>query len=135
MSNLQNQRVLHFEFRCQILLRLYHNIFILLFSIYLSTKPNRGLWFNRTHVPLFQKISIKMYTNFFLSLELYNFKISYLKDKMRNRMWVHFLLNNSVSSPLQQEYYFWHNRSKYYEKAVKFYPELFDFKVFVGSNN
>ena len=28
-------------------------------------------------------------------------------------------------------YYFWHRRSKFYEKAVKFYPEIFEFKVFL----
>ena len=47
MSNLENQRVLHFEF--QKLLRLYHNNCILLFCIDLSRKPYWGLWFNRTH--------------------------------------------------------------------------------------
>ena len=54
----------------------------------------------------------------------YKFKINYSKDKMRHGMQVHILLNNLASFPLQ------HNR-----KAVKFYPEIFEFKVFVESNN
>ena len=33
-------------------------------------------------------------------------------------MWVHILLSNLTSSPLQQEDYFWHRRSKCYEKAI-----------------
>ena len=117
MSNLENQRVLHFAFQCQNLLKLYHNTYILLFYIDLSTKPYRGLWFNRTNLPLFQAMSVKIYTNFFLSSGGYNFKINYLKDKMRHRMWVHLLLNNLAPSPLQHEYYFWHRTSKCYEKA------------------
>ena len=76
-----------------------------------------------------------MYIIFFLSLERYNFKINYLKDKMRHSMCVHILLNNLASSPLQQEYYVWHRRSKCYEKKVKFYLEIFEFKVLVRSNN
>ena len=32
--------------------------------------------------------------------------------------------------PLQHGYYFWHRKSKCYEKAVKFYPEIFEFKIF-----
>ena len=43
MLNLENQRVLYFEFQCQKLLRLYHNTYIVLFSIDLSTKACRGL--------------------------------------------------------------------------------------------
>ena len=81
MPNLENRRVLHFEFYCQKLLRLYHNTYILLFCRDLSTKPYRGLWFNWTHLPLFQKISVNIYTNFFLSSGGYNFKINNLKDK------------------------------------------------------
>ena len=38
MPNLENQRVLHFEFQCQKLLRLYHNTYLLLFCVDLSTK-------------------------------------------------------------------------------------------------
>ena len=135
MPNLENQCVLYFEFQCQKLLRLYHNTYILLFCIDLSTKAYRVLWFNKTHLPLFQKMSVKIYTNFFLSSQRYNFKTNYLNDKMRYGMWVHILLNNMVSSPLEHEYYFWHRRSKCYEKSVKFYPEIFEFKVFVRSNN
>ena len=105
-AELGNQRVLHFEFLCQNLLRLYHNTYILLFCIDSYTKRYRGLWFNPTHLPLFQNMSAKIYTNFFLSSGGYNFKINYLKDKMRRRMWVHILLNNLASSPLQHEYYF-----------------------------
>ena len=43
MPTLENQRVLHFEFHCQKLLRLYHNTYILLICIDLSTKPYTGL--------------------------------------------------------------------------------------------
>ena len=108
---------------------------ILIFSYSLMfSKPFRGLWFNQTHLSLFQNISIKIYTNF-LSSGGYNFKINYVKDKMRHGMWVHIMLNGLASSPLQHKYYFWHRKSKSYEKTVKFYPEIFQFKVFVRSNN
>ena len=136
MPNLENQRVLHFEFQCQKLSRLYHITFVLLFCRDLSTEPYRGLWFNRTHLPLFQNMSVKIYSDFFLSSGGYNFKIkNYLKDKMRYGMWVHILLNDLASSSLQHEYYFWHRKSKCYEKAVKFNVEIFEFKVFARSNN
>ena len=39
---------------------------------------------------------------------------------MRDGMWVHILLNNLASSPLQHGCYFWHRRSKCCEKAVNF---------------
>ena len=97
--NEKNQRVLHFEFQCQKLLRLNHNIYILLFCIDLYTKPCQGLWFNGTHLPLFQNVSVKIYSNFFLSSAGSNFKITYLKDKLRYGMWAHFLLNNLSSFP------------------------------------
>ena len=119
MPNLKNQRILRFEFQCQKLLRLYHNIYILLFCIDLSTKLYTGLWFTQAHLPSFQKMSVKIY-NFFLSLESYNFKINYLKHKMRHGMWVHILLNNLKLSPLQHKHNFWHRRSKCYEKAKNF---------------
>ena len=135
MLNLENQCVLHYEFQCQKLSTLYHNIHISLLCIDLSTKPYQGLSFNQTHLPLFQKMPIKMYTIFFLSIEHYNFKINCLKDKMRHAMWVHIFLDNLTSSPFQHEYYFWHSRSKCHEKVVKFYPAIFQFKVFVWSNN
>ena len=93
-------------------------IYILLLCIDLSTKPYCGLWFNQTHLLLFKNISVKNYTNYFLSSGGYNFKINYLKDQMRHRMWDHIMLNNSASSPLQQEYYFRHRRLTCYEKAV-----------------
>ena len=54
---------------------------------------------------------------------------------MRHGIWVHILLNNIVSSPLQREYYFWHWRSKCYEKVEEFYAEISEFKVFMQSNN
>ena len=127
----ENQRVLHFEFQCQKLLRLYHNTYIILSSKDLSTKLYRGLWFTRTHLLLFQNMSVKIYINFFLSSGGYSFKTNYLKDKMRYRIWVHIFLNNLTSSPLQHGYYFWQRRSKCYEKAVKCYPEIFEFKVFL----
>ena len=111
------------------------NTYILLFCIDLSTKPYQGLWFNGTHLPLFQKLSVKIHSIFFLSSGGSNFKINYSKDKMRYGMWVHILQNNSALSPLQHEYYSWHRRSKCHEKTVKFYREIFEFKVFVRSNN
>ena len=43
LPELENERALHFEFQCQKLLSLYHNIYILLFCINLSTKPYQGL--------------------------------------------------------------------------------------------
>ena len=75
------------------------NTYILLFCIDLSTKPYQGLWFNGTHLPLFQKLSVKIYSIFFLSSGGSNFKINYLKDKMRYGMWVHILQNNLALSP------------------------------------
>ena len=66
---------------------------------------------------------------------VYDFKINYLKDKMRHGMWVHILLKNLASFPMQHKYYFWHRRSKCYEKTVNFHLVIFEFKVFVQSNN
>ena len=82
-------------------------------------------------------MSVKVYTNFFLSSGGFNFKINYLKDKMRHGMRVHASLNSLASSPLQQGYYFWHRRSKCHVKAVKFkfYSEIFKFKVFLRWND
>ena len=134
MPNLENQYLLHFEFQCQKLLRFYHNTYILLLCINISTKQCQGLWFNRTHLPLFQKMSVKIYTIIFFFLQRYNFKINYLKDKMRQGMWVHILVNNLASSPLQHDNNFWH-RWKCYEKTVIFYHKIFKFKVFLRSNN
>ena len=134
MLNLEKQIVLNFEFQCWKLLILFHNTYILLFWIDVSTKPYRGLWFNRTHLRLFQSMPLKIYLNFYLSSG-YNFKINYLKDKMRHGMQVHILLNNLASSPLQllcQKYCFWHRRSTSYGKTVKFYLVI-EFKVFVRS--
>ena len=59
----------------------------------------RALWFSRTHFPLFQDLSLKIYINFFLSSGGYNFKINYSKDKMRHGMLVHTLLKSLASSP------------------------------------
>ena len=107
---------------------LYHNICILLFCIDLSTKPYRSLWITRTHLPLFQIMSVKIYTNFFLSSGGFNFKTNnYLKGKMRKGIWVHIL----ALFPLQHGYYFWHRRSKCYENPGTFYSEIFEFKVFM----
>ena len=134
MLNLEKQNVLNFEFQCWKLFILFHNTYILLFWIDVSTKPYRGLWFNRTHLWLFQSMLLKIYINFYLSSG-YNFKINYLKDKIRHGMQVHILLNNLASSPLQllcQKYCFWHRRSTSYGKTVKFYLEI-EFKVFVRS--
>ena len=86
------------EFQCQTLVRLHHNTHMLLFCIDLSTKSYQGLWFNGTHLPLFQKISVKIYSNFFFSSGDPHFKTNYSKDKMRHGMWVHILLNNLASS-------------------------------------
>ena len=73
-------------------------ILIPLFCIDLSTKSYRGLWFNQTHLALFQNMPLKIYSNLFLSLRGYNFKINYSKDKLRHGMWVPTLLNNLASS-------------------------------------
>ena len=86
MPNLKNQRVLHLEFQCQKLLKLYHNTYILFFCINVSKTPYRGLRFNQTLLPLFQNMSVKIYTNFFLSSGGYNLKINYLENKMRQGM-------------------------------------------------
>ena len=114
------------------------NTYVLLFSIDLSAKSYQGLWFNWTDLPLFQNMSVKFFTNCFLSSG-YNFKINYLKDKMRHRMWVYILPNSLVSSPLQHGYSFWHRRSKCYEIAVKVCPDIFEFKILydqiIWSNN
>ena len=127
---------LSFECQCQKLLSLYHIIYILLFYVNVSTKLYQGLWFNWTHLLLFQNMSTKLHINFFLSSGGYNFKINYLKNKMRHGMRrVHILLNNLALLPLQRKYYFWQSRSKCHEKTVKFYLEIFEFKFFVRSNN
>ena len=110
----------------------YPNVYYVFID--LSAKLYWCLWFNQTHFPLFPNMSVKIYTNLFLSSGDYNFKINYLKEKMRHRIWVYILLNNLVSSPLQRKYYFRRRRSKCYEKAVKFYPEIFE-KVFVRPND
>ena len=72
MPNLENQGVLHFEFRCQKLLSLYHNTHILLAGVDLSTKLYHGLRFNRPHLSSFQNMSVKIYDNVFLYLGGYN---------------------------------------------------------------
>ena len=113
------------------LLMLYHNSYILLFCIDLSTKWYQDLWFNRIQPPLFQTMSVKAHINSFLSSGSCNFKISYLKDKTRYAMSVHILLNNLASFPLHHGYYFWCMWSQCYEKAVKFYPGIFELKVFM----
>ena len=74
-SRKENQRVLRFEFQCQKLLTLYHNTYILSFCIDLSTKQYQGLWFNWTHLPLFQNMSVKIYINFFLTSEAITSKL------------------------------------------------------------
>ena len=42
----------------------------------------------RTHLPLYQNISVKIHTNFFLSSGGYNIKINYLKNKMRSKLFI-----------------------------------------------
>ena len=135
MPNLENQCVLHFELQCQKLLRLCYNTVVVLFCIDLCTKPYRGLWLNWTHLPLYRNTSVKICFNSFLSSDGYYFKTNYLNDKMRYRILVHIFLNSLALPSLQHEYYFWHRRSKLYEKAIKFYPEIFGLNVFVRSNN
>ena len=125
--------VFNFEFQCQKLLRSYHNtyiLFLLLFCIDLSTKPDGGLWFNRTHLPLFQKMSVKIYTNYILTSRGYNFKINYLKDKMRYEMWVYILLNKLVSSPLQQGISFGTESQNAIEKQYNFILRYLNLKFF-----
>ena len=51
-------------------------------------------WFNRTHLPLFQNMSVNIYYNFSLSSGGSKFKINDLNDIMRYGMWVNILLNN-----------------------------------------
>ena len=62
------------------------NTYILLFSIDSSTKLYR----------VYDLVSktLKIYTNFFVSSVDYDFKIDYLKHKMRHGMGVNILLNN-----------------------------------------
>ena len=112
MPKLENQHILRFGLQGQKLLRLYHNTYILLFCIDLSTKLYRGLGFNKADLSLFQNMSVKIHTNSFLPSGVYNFKINYLKDKMRHGISVQILLNSLVSSLLQRKYYFWHRGSK-----------------------
>ena len=102
----------------------YTIIIILLICIDLSIKQY-DLTKHISHYFKYIYISTEIYIDFFLSSGGYNFKSNYLKDKMRSRMWAHMLLNNLLSSPLQSNYYFWHRRSKCYEKTVKFYQEIF----------
>ena len=116
------------------LLWLQLNTYILLFCSDLSAKLCRGLWFNRIHLPLFQNMSIKIYTNFFLYSGGYNLKTNYLKDKMRHGTWVYTLLNNLVSSPLQHKYYFWQGGQNATKKQKYFILRYFC-RVFVLSNN
>ena len=81
MPNLENQRLLHFEFQCQKSLRSYHNTYTILFYIDLSTKSYRGLLFNRTHLPLFQNMSVKIYINFSYLQEVITSKLIIQKIK------------------------------------------------------
>ena len=106
------------------------NFFIVEKCLFCIFQTYRGLWFNWTYLPLFQNMSVKIYTNFFL-LSGYNFKINYSKNKMKHRMCIHILLIYLVSSPLQHEYFFRYRRSNCYEKPVKFHPEIFVFKVLI----
>ena len=92
-GNLENQNVLHFEFKCQKLSRLYHNTYVLLLCIYLESC--RGY----TIILMFS------YSQHMFSTGGYNFKINHSKNKMRHGMLVHILLNNLASSLLQHEYY------------------------------
>ena len=60
-----------------------HDTYILLFCIDISTKLYQGLWFNWTHLLLFQNMSIEIHTNFYnRRLELQY----YLTDKMRQNV-------------------------------------------------
>ena len=81
MPTLENQRLLHFEFQCQKSLRSYHNTYTILFYIDLSTKSYRGLLFNRTHLPLFQNMSVKIYINFSYLQEVITSKLIIQKIK------------------------------------------------------
>ena len=77
-------------------------------------------------------MSVKIYSDFSLSSGGSNFKINYLKYKMRYGMEVHILLNN-----LAQLSHTHSNNSIAFgiRGTVKFYPEILEFKVLVGSNN
>ena len=116
------------------LLWLQLNAYILLFCSALSAKLCRDLWFNRIHLPLFQNMSTKIYTNFFFYSGGYNLETNYLKDKMRHGTWVYTLLNNLVSSPLQHKYYFWKGGQNAMKNQKYFILRHFC-KVFVLSNN
>ena len=80
-------------------------------------------------------MSVKIYTNFFLSSGGYNFKINYLKVKMRHEcefiscltIWRHPSCNTSIT--------FGAGGQNAMKRAVKFYPETSEFKVFVRSSN
>ena len=60
MPNLENQRVLHFEFQCQKLMGLYHNTLYPLILRFVYKTVSRFM-INRIYLPLFQKISVKVY--------------------------------------------------------------------------
>ena len=130
MPNLEIKCVLHFEFHRQKLFRIYHNTYVLLFCIDVSTKPYK-VYDLIEQITRYFKMFVKVYTIFFLSLGGCNFKVSYLKDKMKHEMWVHILVC-SLKPYIET---FWHSRSKCYEQAVKFYPEIFEGNVLVRWNN
>ena len=71
------------------------NTYILLFSIDSSTKLYRVYDLTKL-ISRYFKVSktLKIYTNFFVSSVDYDFKIDYLKHKMRHGMGVNILLNN-----------------------------------------
>ena len=114
------------------LLFLYeHDHLIILFCVDLSTKLYRNLWLQPTHLPLFQNMSVKIYTNSILSSGGCNFKISHLKDRMRHGMWGHIFWTIRRHPHCSTSITF----STGGQNATKKHPEIFEFKVFVRSNN
>ena len=86
---------------------IYTIIFISSYSAYIYLQNCIRVYDLIKHIsPYSQNKSVKVYTNILLSSGGYNLKIIYLKNKMRHRMWVHILLKNLASSPLQYNYYF-----------------------------
>ena len=91
MPNLENQRVLHFSSSAK-RFRGYTMILISSYSAYIYLQNCISVYDLIEHVydlielPLFQKMSVKIYTNFFLSSERYKFKINYSNDTMRHGM-------------------------------------------------
>ena len=135
MLNLEHHCLLHFEFQRQSCCG-YNLILIFSYSAQIYLQNCVGVYDLIEYISksLFQNMSIKIYTNFFLYSGGYNLKTNSLKDKMRHGTWVYTLLNNLVSSPLQHKYYFWQGGQNAMKNQKYFILRHFC-KVFVLSNN